>query len=104
MSLDLQPTHRRMGQRAVDFCPVSAVVERHVQRILGAGVQHALAHRIFAHHVHVAEHTLRNIVTDTRPGLAEVCCLVDVRIAIIDEVRVDRNVRRAGVVLAGLNT
>ena len=105
--LNLQPAHRRVrqptGWRGVELHPLRTVVERHVQRVLRARVQQAAPHRIFAHHVHVAEHTARNGGVEPRERAAVVGGLVDVRVAIVDEMRVYRHVRRRGVVLAGLD-
>ena len=82
---------------------MTAIIERDVQAVLRSRVEHALAHRILAHNMHIAEHALRDVAAQPVPRLAEVGRLVDVRIAIVDEMRVDGDVRSRRVVLAGLN-
>ena len=53
--------------------------------------------------MHVAEHTLGNTRVEPRECLAVIRGLVDVRVAIVDEMRVHRHVRRARIVLARLD-
>ena len=55
MLLDDQAVHRRVRHAELHRLPVIAVVERHVQRVLGAEVQQAAPDRIFADDVRVAQ-------------------------------------------------
>ncbi len=89
-----RPRHRRRRQALLELRPASAVVERVVERVSGSGKQQTAAVRILRHIAHISQRPLRQIAADTRPGLAEVGCLIDIGIAIIHQMQIDGNVSR----------
>ena len=95
--LHRDPVHRRARHVGLQRLPAVAIVERHVDRVLGAEVEQAAAHGVFPDAVRVTQHALRNAVGDRAPGLAVVGGLVHERIAIVHLVQVDGEVRRARV-------
>src|SRR5438045_8412913 len=89
------PGNRRVGQFGIQSRPVTAVVERVVDSIAGAGKQQAFAVRVFSDAAHVAQWMLGQAIHNACPSLAEVSGLIDEGIAIIDEVKINSEVRRS---------
>ena len=84
--------YRRIRQTVLQRLPVVAVVERHVEAVLRAGVEQAAARRILAYHVGVI--VGRNAGDDLRPGAAEVVGPEQVRGKVLQQRLLDRHVCR----------
>ena len=96
--LNREPVHRCVRQVVLQRQPVAPVVERDIESVLCAGIEHPLPRGIFPNNVHVGKHASRDVGTNRAPAPAVVCRLVDVRIEIADLMKVDGDVSRATVV------
>ena len=96
--LDGEPMHRRVRQSGLEREPVLPLVCREVHTVLGAEIEHALLDWIFADAVRVAVNALLNVAADRFPGLAVIGRFIHERIAVVDLVQVDGDVRGARVI------
>ena len=96
--LDRDVVDRRMRQVALERLPQLAIIERDVERVLGAQVEEPAPNRIFLDPVGIAERRLRNPRHDQLPGLAVVGRLEDPGIAVVHLVAVHRHIGSPGIV------
>src|SRR5262249_1267397 len=66
-------------------------------------IQQALAHRVFADAVRIAERGMRNAAGDLRPGFAVIIGLVDKRVPVVHLVQVYSDIGGGGIVAGGLD-
>ena len=92
-----------MRQIELQRLPRRAVVVRNVEAVFRARVEQARHLRVFAHNTHVAEHRLGNAAAQRLPRLAVIGRLINVRVAVVDLMAVNRNVGRAARVPRGFN-
>ena len=86
------PGHGRGGQVLLQRLPAVPRVERDVDCVLGAGVEHPGPLRVLHHDLGVAQHAGRNAVGDLVPGFAVVAGSVQVRVADVHLVAVGGDV------------
>ena len=89
------------GHVLAERLPVVAVVEGEVDCALGAGVEQAFAHRVFADGVDVL--VVGNAVDDFVPGLAAVVGAEDVRAEVVEAKGVDGGVGGRVIEVGGLD-
>ena len=94
-----------MRQAGLERCPVAAVILGIVKPVARARENQALLVRILGDATHVRQWIFRRqIAVDLRPCLSEVGGLIDVRIAIVHQVKINGNVRGAGIKVRRLDT
>src|SRR5438552_3931870 len=84
-----------MRQIRLQRLPVVAVIVRNEKSAFRANIEQARPHWVFAYAVRIAEHRMRNAISDRFPGLAIVGRFVDERIAIVHLMTIDSEVSRA---------
>ena len=93
--------HRRDREVEAQRLPVVPVVERELDPLFRRGVEHALAHRVLAHGVD--EMAVGDAVDDELPALAAVMRAVNVGLAVVEAVPINRDVSGFGIEVRGLD-
>ena len=82
---------------------MSAVIPRVVERVARAREQHPFAVRVLGDDPGVGERAFREISGDLGPRLPEVRGLIEPRVAVVHQVKIDGDIGRAGVEVGRLD-
>ena len=96
-----QVVNRRSRQVELQRAPVCAVIERNEHTSLGAGIKQPAFLGVFADCTY--KRVLWNAAYDSRPALAVVVGLIDVRTQVVILVAVNRQVGSSGIVRRGVD-
>ena len=103
MRLDDHVMDGSIGQVVLERQPVFPIIERDIDRVLGAQVKEPPADRVLVNPMAVAEDALGNSRGQRDPGIPIIGRLVDERVAAVHLVEIDGEVGRSRIIAGWLN-